>query len=284
MNQYSTGFKKATLVSRRILQTKRNHYLDEIQKLAIDDNAYVPTVNSWTHVEGFRLTDSKASSEALKRAAHQWIRASCRSGETAVFVMELNKSGVVSVNCSNATANAVLQSNLPDCQISEQTWQTNGFRFSGILLGTLTSTNVADTIASTGLQNVYMACIVTPVADSVAQDILAEDRRLMATLESYRSIERVYGSASRRTQPPKFVWAWTRRRIERRSVRQWGFRTCSATNFTRSRSANASPRFAAAAAYSTARSISSIGIPTHFRPPVCCAPAASDAEKQLYSS
>lgn len=200
MNQYTTGMRHASALANRIIQLKGNRYLDGIDGLFLDDSAFIPNIKSWTQLQGFRMIGDEFSAAALKRAAQQWIRASHRSGIPSVFVLSSDRDGILSVHYSNMSSNGILCSILPDCHaVPQNAWNTEGYRYSGIMLGTLASENVADAFASADLRGAYISCIVIPVADSVAQDILAENRRLSDKLTPYKSFQRVYGNSSRRT-------------------------------------------------------------------------------------
>lgn len=199
MNQYNTGMRNASALAKRINEVKANRFLNGIQGLSLDDAAFIPVIHNWTRFHGFRMMDTKFSYEALKKAAYQGIRSSFRTGAPSLFILDTNKDGILSVYYGNMSTAPILKSTLPDCHTSDCAgWQTNGFRFSGIVLGTLASENLADTFASAGIKSAYIACTITPVADSVAQDILTENRRLTASLAPYKSFQRVYGNSSHR--------------------------------------------------------------------------------------
>lgn len=200
MNQYNTGMRNASALANRIIQIKGNHYLDGLAGLFLDDSAFIPNIRSWIQLQGFRMIDAESSAEALKRAAQQWIRSSYRSGIPSVFVLSSDMAGILSVHYGNMSSDGILCSVLPDCHaVHQNVWNTEGYRFSGIMLGTLASVNIADTFASADFKGAYISCIAIPVADSVAQDLLAENRRLSAKLTPYKSFQRVYGNSSRRT-------------------------------------------------------------------------------------
>ena len=199
MNQYNTGMRNASVLAKRIVNLKGNRFLNNLQGITLDAKAFIPDIRSWTQLHGFRMTDAQSSQEMLKKAAFQGIRSSFRTGAPSVYVLDSNKEGVLSVYYGNMSVAAALKSTLPDCHTSDcDGWKPDGFRFSGIVIGTLASENMADTFASAGIKSAYIACTIAPVADSVAQHILAENRRLSATLAPYKSFQRVYGNSSRR--------------------------------------------------------------------------------------
>lgn len=199
MNQYNSGMRNASILAKRINTFKGNRFLNELQGLNLDTEAFIPDIRSWTQLHGFRMIDVQSSHEALKKAVYQGIRSSFRTGAPSLYILDSNREGVLSVYYGNMNAAAILKSTMPDCHISDcDGWKPDGFRFSGVVLGTLTSENMADAFASAGIKSAYIACTITPVADSVAQDILAENRRLSASLVPYKSFQRVYGNASRR--------------------------------------------------------------------------------------
>lgn len=199
MNQYNTGMRNASALAKRINEVKANRFLNGFQGLSLDDTAFIPDIHNWTRFHGFRMTDTKSSYEALRKATYQGIRSSFRTGAPSLFILDTNKDGILSVYYGNMNAAPILKVAMPDCHTVDcNGWQTNGFRFSGIVLGTLASENLADTFASAGIKSAYIACTITPVADSVAQDVLAENRRLTALLTPYKSFQRVYGNSSRR--------------------------------------------------------------------------------------
>ena len=199
MNQYNTGMRNASVLAKRIVNLKGNRFLNNLQGITLDAKAFIPDIRSWTQLHGFRMTDAQSSQEMLKKAAFQGIRSSFRTGAPSVYVLDSNKEGVLSVYYGNMSVAAALKSTLPDCHTSDcDGWKPDGFRFSGIVIGTLASENMAGTFASAGIKSAYIACTIAPVADSVAQHILAENRRLSATLAPYKSFQRVYGNSSRR--------------------------------------------------------------------------------------
>ena len=200
MNQYTTGMRSAVTLAQQVIRLKNNRFLDQIGGLSLDSGAFVPRVHSWTHFRGFRAKDADSASALLSRAVHQWIRSSYTMGVSAVFVLQADRSGNISVHYGNMDPNAVLNAALPDCStVSCDIRHMEGCRFSGITLGTLASENIANSFASGGFRGAYIACIIVPVADSAAQDLLTENRRLTAALTPYQSIQRVYGNASRKT-------------------------------------------------------------------------------------
>lgn len=200
MNQYSTGMRNASALANRIIQLKGNRYLDNIEGIFLNDSAFIPNIKEWTLLQGFRMTDKETSAAALERAAQHWIRSSYRSGIPSAFVLSSAIDGTLSVRYGNMSSDGILCSLLPDCHVVHQNvWNTEGYRYSGIMLGTLAAENIADTFASADFKGAYISCVVIPVADSVAQDILTENRRMSAKLTPYKSFQRVYGSSTRRT-------------------------------------------------------------------------------------
>ena len=200
MNQYNSGMRKASILAKRIRAFKGNRFLNELQGLYLDDKAFIPGIRSWIQLHGFRMVDVQTSHEALRKASLQGIRSSFRTGASSLFLLDTNKDGMLSVYYGNMNAESILKSTLPDCYITDGAcWKPDGFRFSGIVLGTLASENMADAFTTAGVKSAYIACVITPVADAVTQGIMDEDRRLSEELGPYKSIQRVYGNASRRT-------------------------------------------------------------------------------------
>ena len=199
MNQYNSGMRNASILAKRILTFKGNRFLNELQGLYLDDKAFIPGICSWIQLHGFRMVDAQTSHEALRKATLQGIRSSFRTGTPSLYILDTSKDGMLSVYYGNMNAESILKSAMPDCHITDGAcWNSDGFRFSGVVLGTFASENMADAFATAGVKSAYIACVITPVADAVAQDILAENRRLSAELTPYKSIQRVYGNASRR--------------------------------------------------------------------------------------
>ena len=199
MNQYNSGMRNASILAKRIRTFKGNRFLNELQGLYLDDKAFIPGICSWIQLHGFRMVDAQTSHEALKKATLQEIRSSFRTGTPSLYILDTSKDGTLSVYYGNMNAESILKSAMPDCHITDGAcWNPDGFRFSGVVLGTFASENMADAFATAGVKSAYIACVITPVADAVAQDILAENRRLSAELTPYKSIQRVYGNASRR--------------------------------------------------------------------------------------
>ena len=153
MNQYNSGMRNASILAKRIRTLKGNRFLNELQGLYLDDKAFIPSIRSWTQLHGFRMVDAQTSREALRKATLQGIRSSFRTGTPSLYVLDTDKDGMLSVYYGNMNAEPILKSVLPDCQITDGAcWNPDGFRFSGVVLGTLASENMADAFASAGVR------------------------------------------------------------------------------------------------------------------------------------
>lgn len=202
MNTYSSGMRRAVALADRICLIKQNRFLDKVETVQIDEGAYFPSIRDWWRLRGLRLrADEQKTAQLLLQTSVQWLRAAQQTGIPAAFLL-YKKENAMSVlyGTDMAELPAVFNAQLSQCDLHRYTEELPAdFRYSGLFLGSMGMENMADILASSDLNDVYIACVAVPVSDAQAQDLLQQDRQLLEQLKPYRSFQRVYGNASRRT-------------------------------------------------------------------------------------
>lgn len=204
MNLYREGYQKAQKYAERVLMVKKGRFLDSTAaaQLCIDAESFVPNIAQWYRMNGFRMNGSEAQAkDALGRAVSGWLRATTGSGCSAAFaLLRINCALSVLYGAGAGTFDGTFTANIAESDLSEAGWPEHRYAYNGLLTGAICSDKVADVFASSGISDGYLACIAIPLADQEIQDKIEENRTLAAFFEPYKTIQRVYGSASRRVE------------------------------------------------------------------------------------
>lgn len=205
MDLYRQNFLKAQEIAKKIVQADRNQFLSEVTsgEICIDQNSFVPAVSRWFQLRGYRMkTDLETTVQSACSAAREWIRSAGASGGSAVFVIEgkNGKTGIYYGSGKHNRTEALFGGSLPECSGADTGWEGEAYSYNGIVTGTLTLSNIADVAAQTGIKNYYAACIIVPISEEEVQQRIAENERMAAYLNDYKSFQRVYGNVGRRVQ------------------------------------------------------------------------------------
>lgn len=202
MNPYSTGMRSALALADRVCLLKQNHFLDRVQVIRVDDTAYIPQISHWWQMGGLRLLEGEeTTARLLRQACTQWLAAARQTGAPAVFlVRKEHRNLTVLYGAGNMDLPALFQARVPGCEfIPPAEIGLGDGRHSGLLLGSMKAGGLADTLACSDLEHAWVACIVLPSSDAEAQNLLRQDQSLAEQLKPYRSFQRVFGNATRRT-------------------------------------------------------------------------------------
>ena len=205
MDMYRKSFLKAQGIAEKIVRSDRNHLLASVPTgdVRIEERSFVPSVSKWSQLKGYRMkSDFGGTLQSLHEVVHKWIRSGNASGSCSVFVIS-ETAGRVSVfygaGESNG-ANVIFKNTIPECEITDSNWDGCLYPYNGILTGTVTSSGLADIVARTHIDNVYVACICVPTPDEDIQQRVLENESIIAYLNDYKTFQRVYGNASRRVE------------------------------------------------------------------------------------
>ena len=183
---------------------KKGNCFDQIDSsnLKMDSSSYVPAISKWFRLDGFRMNSDKASTmEHIRNAISGWVRGTTGTGSDAAFVL-FRQNGFTSLyygsNCNEI--DAVFRSNISECSIHPSELQESVFGFNGLLTGAFSSSGMTDSLIASSVRDYYVMCIFIPVADSEICKIIEYNQKYMSILDEYKSFQRVYGNASRRTE------------------------------------------------------------------------------------
>ena len=205
MDMYRKNFLKAQGIAERIIQSDRNRFLATISAgdVRIEETSFMPSISWWNQLKGYRLkNDSNDTLHSLHGVLYEWIRSGNASGSSSAFVIS-ETDGKLSIFYGSGNSNeagALFKNSLPECEITDSSWDGCRFPFNGILTGTITSSGVADIVARTHINGFYVACICVPTPDEDVQQRITENESIIAYLNDYKSFQRVYGNASRRVE------------------------------------------------------------------------------------
>lgn len=202
MNSYSTGMRDALALAGRVCLLKQNHFLDGVQAIQVDDAAYIPKIRHWWQMGGLRLLErEETTARLLRQVCTQWLAAARQTGAPAVFLLRKEHENLTILYGSGAVdLPALFQAQVPGCSFATPAEiGPKDSRYSGLLLGSMRAGGLADTLACSGLESAWVACIVLPSSDTEAQNLLRQDQALVEQLKPYRSFQRVSGNATRRT-------------------------------------------------------------------------------------
>ena len=202
MDYYMRKMQQAQCCADRVVLFSKNNFMQLIgpEPVPLDADAWVPDIRHWARLKGFRLKADEAHSEqAMRQAVFQWMNSAGGSAAFAVIKKDRDLS-VLYGSADRAGESAFLQ-NLPECRIEQDAWSPPRCPWAGMVLGTVSAQGLSDAIASSGeLHSCYAACVAISVPDDEIQQMLEENRQLLAALEPCKSIQRIYGSATRRTE------------------------------------------------------------------------------------
>lgn len=204
MNQYREQVLQAQKLAAMVNLLKKNNYLTTVGRNDIviaDDNTFIPEIHHWYCVEGFRAKeDENATKEAVKRAAYGWLREA--NSNCSAFVMDRssNEIRVLYGTGGNTDLTAIFNATVPECIIQYAYWEGHSYAYNGILTGTVSSDGFSDTFANMKGGEFYIACVVIPVNDDEVWEKIRENEVLIGRLEQFKSFQRVYGNATRRTE------------------------------------------------------------------------------------
>lgn len=204
MNQYREQILQAQRTAAMVNLLKKNNYLTAVgaNDVVIDhDNIFVPVIRRWYRVEGFRAKeDEQATKTAVSRAASGWLRGA--HSNCSAFVMDhvRDEVRVFYGTGSNTDLRSIFSSAVPECVVHNATWEGATYAYNGILSGTILADGFADTFANMKGRECYIACVVIPVNDDEVSEKIRENEALIGRLEQFKSFQRVYGNATRRTE------------------------------------------------------------------------------------
>lgn len=202
MDYIGRKYKDAQLMARKIVFIKKGNYLNQVPDFIMDRISYMPTITKWFKLGGFRANSNRASTlNHVRSAVNDWIRGTIGTGSDAVYAL-IRKDGFTSVfyGSNNNETESIFKANISECDICESNLSETTFRVNGLFMGTLSSSKIADALIASTIQDFYVACIFTPVADSDVCSIIENDKKYINILDSYKTFQRIYGNSSRRTE------------------------------------------------------------------------------------
>lgn len=204
MNQHREQVLQAQKVAAMVNLLKKNNYLTTVAEnntVIFDENSFVPAIRRWYRIEGFRAKeDEKTTKEAVRRAAYGWLRGA--NSNCSAFVMDRvsDEIRVLYGTGSNTDLVSIFSSTIPECIVHNAGWEGHTYTYNGILAGTISADGFADTFANMKGRECYIACVVIPVNDDEVCEKIRENEVLIGRLEQFKSFQRVYGNATRRTE------------------------------------------------------------------------------------
>lgn len=197
---YRDDFHRAAQAADQLLRRKNNRYLDGLSTDGLDTaQAIEPQVQSWSRLCGWRLTENPQKDEALPlQAAAHWLRTASVNGSDAVFYLQ--KSGTKLSLLYGSAQPTAFSTLLPSCRMEpEPGFFPAAYPMNGILLGTLLTERLADTLAADhALTNGYLAVLCLPLSDRSVDQLLQKDMALLGQLRTCATADYVSGSATRR--------------------------------------------------------------------------------------
>jgi hypothetical protein len=197
---FRDDFHRAAQAADQLLRRKNNRYLDGLSTDALDTaQAIEPPVQSWSRLCGWRLTENPQKDEALPlQAAAHWLRTASVNGSNAVFYLQ--KSGTKLSLLYGSAQPTAFSTLLPSCRMEpEPGFFPAAYPMNGILLGTLRTERLADTLAADhALTNGYLAVLCLPLSDRSVDQLLQKDLALLGQLRACATADYVSGSATRR--------------------------------------------------------------------------------------
>lgn len=204
MDYIGKKYKDAQLIAEKIIMLKKGNCLDQVgsSNLRLDCNSYVPIITKWFRLDGFRMNSDKASTmNHIRNAVSGWIRGTTGTGSDAAYAI-LRQNSYTSVfygsNCNET--DAIFRSNVSECSIQSADFSNLTFEVNGLFTGTLSSLGTADALISSSVQDFYVECVFTPVADSDVCKIIENNKKYVNILDDYKSFQRNYGNLSKRTE------------------------------------------------------------------------------------
>lgn len=203
MDQYRQNFAQAEKLANKVLHTKKNRFLDDATStaLTLDGNAYVPRISTWFALEGFRHNADESNTERnIVAATNSWLHGATASGSSLVYAIRKQDNHLQILYGGNISDFSTFSEVLPECVCKGVQPNSGMWDYSGILLGTIKASRVADAVASAPIQECLVSCISMPIHDSEIQSKLSNNRKLLSQLDKYKSFQRIFGNASRRVQ------------------------------------------------------------------------------------
>ena len=204
MNQYREQILQAQKTAAIVNLLKKNNYLTAVgaNDVVIDhDNTFVPVIRRWYRIEGFRAKEDEQSTKAaVSRAAYGWLRGAYPNCSAFVMDHVRDEVRVFYGTGSNTDLGSIFSSTIPECIIHNATWEGATYAYNGILSGTISADSFADTFAGMRGGACYIACVVISVNDDEVWEKIRENEVLIGRLEQFKSFQRVYGNATRRTE------------------------------------------------------------------------------------
>lgn len=204
MSQYREQVLEAQRKAAVVNLLKKNHYLTFVNAgdvAAVSTNTFVPAIHRWYRMEGYRAKENENDTkEAIRRAVHGWLRSA--DANCSVFVMDhvQGKIKVLYGTGGNQDLTSVFSAAVPECVVQNAEWQGHTYAYNGVLSGTIEAENFADTFARMHDVDGYAACVVIPASDDEVWEKISENERLIGYLGQFKSFQRVYGNATRRTE------------------------------------------------------------------------------------
>lgn len=204
MSQYRDQILQAQRNAAVINLLKKNNYLAGVNSADVAiaaDNTYVPVIHNWYKIDGYRAKENESDTkDAVKRAAFGWIRGA--GSNCSAFVMDrvAGKTTVLYGTGRNNNLKSIFSAVVPECILNNKEWNGHSYNYNGVLSGTISADNFSDSFTKMSCNDCYVACIVVPVSDDEVWEKIRENEILIGRLEQYKTFQRVYGNATRRTE------------------------------------------------------------------------------------
>lgn len=203
MAPYNQDFVQAQETAQGVLLARKNRFLDDLPLVALplDNGAYVPRVGGWVALEGYRqMADMEATGRVVQTAAGTWLRGGSATGGALVYAIRKEDHRLGLYYGSPIPAAVPFGMILPECVCAPVQPQSGSWAWSGILLGSVKASQLAEAVGAAPVADCLVACVSVPIHDSEIQEKLRQDRALAAQLEAYKSFQRVSGNATRRVR------------------------------------------------------------------------------------
>lgn len=202
VDERTAHMRSAVKTAKMTVLRMNNSFLDGALALNIDQHALVPKVNEWSRLSTLGLPEPdnvQQSESAISHAVSQWLLSA--DSETRVFAVR-KEGHAISVLFGNGQKALETAAKANGLDLGLQA--APAFlcpTYCGLMLGGCRFIRLADTVAAAdNLTNCCVAVVITPASGQETADMLRRGRDLIARLEPYRSVRRVYGDQTRREE------------------------------------------------------------------------------------
>lgn len=194
---------QAELKAKEIIEITKNRFLNDLSKVNMNrEKTYFPNITKWVEISGYRAANSHNENyDLINDAVNGWI-SSKRSIEDEIgFAIVINGDATgLYYGSRRVCPNDVFLSTIPECKMIEKNPKPLFTQYNGIMLGSIEGDNLATLLLNSDMDHCFCSLFIVPYTINEIENRVTELENCYHELESFRTHQISYGSATRRIE------------------------------------------------------------------------------------